>query len=64
MFSIRMDRAGENKNKEIKYFSLENGNVLDYSSSNARKSNGAAERLIQEFWKVTRIFICESKLQN
>ena len=62
MLSLRLDRAGENKSRELNNFALQEGMLLEYAPAHSHQSNGAAERLIQELSKVARIFLISTNL--
>lgn len=62
MYGLRLGRAGENTSTAVIEFSLQYGMRLEYSPPHAGQSNGTAERLIQELWKVGRIMLLASRL--
>lgn len=64
MYAIRLDRAGENKNKTLDKFIQTHGMELQYSPAYASQSNGSAERLIQELWNMSRTMLFESHLPD
>lgn len=57
LFRIRLDRAGEHTSLDVHSYAMENGIVLEYSPPYGSQSNGVAERLIQELWKMARTLL-------
>ena len=64
MQRIRLDKAGEHIWHEIRSFASQHGILMEYSPAYAPQSNGSAERLLQELWKVARTFLSESGLNQ
>ena len=62
MYRVRLDRAGENMSGELQKIVADNGMQLEYSSAYASQSNGVAERLIQDLWKMARSMLSGSDL--
>lgn len=48
--------------KSLIVFCFNHGMELDYSPSYASQSNGATKRLLQDYWKRTRVLLFASKL--
>ena len=57
MFRIRLERASEHSSLNVHTHAMENGIILEYSPPYGSQSNGAAERLIQELWKMARTLL-------
>lgn len=64
MDRIKMDRAGEKTSSAVEKFANSGGSMIEYSPQYASKSNGSAERLIQDLWKISRTILSNSGLPH